>query len=261
MPELKSPDEIELMRAAGRIVARALDEARKAASAGTTLLELDAVARSVIEDAGARPTFLNYKPRFAPTPYPATICASVNDVIVHGIPDGYRLRDGDLVGIDCAAHLDGFCADSAISLVVGDSDPASQRLIDITAEALEAGIAAAVVGGRLSDVSAAVGRVGRAAGFGIPRDFGGHGIGRAMHESPSVPNDGQAGLGMLLEAGLVIAIEPMFMAGGQDGYRVAPDGWALCTSDGSRAAHVEHTVAITDDGPDVLTRLRPPPAA
>jgi methionyl aminopeptidase len=261
MPELKSPEQIELMRAAGRIVARALDEARRAAVAGTTLLELDGIARGVIEDAGAVPTFLDYKPRFAPTPYPATICASVNDVIVHGIPDGYRLREGDLLGIDCACHFEGFCADSAVSVVVGGRDPAGQRLIDITAEALEAGIAAAVVGGRLSDVSAAVGRVGRAAGFGIPRDFGGHGIGRAMHEAPSVPNDGRAGQGMLLEAGLVIAIEPMFMAGGSDGYRVAPDGWALCTDDGSRAAHVEHTVAITDAGPDVLTRLVPPPSA
>lgn len=255
MAELKSPAEIELMRAAGRIVARALDEARRAATPGTTLLELDAVARGVIEDAGAVPTFLDYKPRFAPTPYPATICASVNDVIVHGIPDGYRLREGDLLGVDCAAHLDGFCADSAISLVVAGNDADSQQLIDVTAEALEAGIAAAVPGGRLGDISAAVGRIGRAAGYGIPRDFGGHGIGRAMHEPPSVPNDGEAGRGMVLEPGLVIAIEPMFMAGGRDTYRVAADGWALCTADGSRAAHVEHTVAITADGPDVLTRL------
>lgn len=256
MAELKTPQEIELMRAAGAIVARALDAMRRAAHPGTTLLELDALAREVIEDAGARPTFLDYKPRFAPTPYPATICASVNEVIVHGIPDGYRLRDGDLLGVDLACHLDGFCADSAISFVVGEDAEGSQQLIDKTAEALRAAIAAAVAGARLGDVSAAVGRVGRAAGYGIPRDFGGHGIGRAMHESPSVPNDGEPGRGIVLEPGLCIAIEPMFMAGGQDGYTVAPDGWALCTADGSRAAHLEHTVAVTEDGPDVLTLLR-----
>jgi methionyl aminopeptidase len=253
--ELKSPDEIELMRAAGRITARALDEARKAATAGTTLFELDAVAREVIEEAGAIPTFLDYKPRFAPTPYPATICASVNDVIVHGIPDGYRLEEGDLLGIDCACHLEGFCADAAVSLVVGESNPADQELIDVTAKALAAAISSAVVGARMGDVSAAVGRVGRARGYGIPRGFGGHGIGRAMHEPPSVPNDGHPGHGIRLEAGLVIAIEPMFMAGGKDEFKVGADGWALHTADGSKAAHVEHTVAITDDGPDVLTLL------
>lgn len=256
MAELKSPQEIELMRAAGAIVARALDEMRKVGRPGTTLLELDALARGVIEEAGARPTFLGYKPRFAPTPYPATICASVNDVIVHGIPDGYRLRDGDLLGVDLACHLDGFCADSAISFVVGVDADGSQQLIDKTAEALRAAIAAAVPGACLGDVSAAVGRIGRAAGYGIPRDFGGHGIGRAMHEPPSVPNHGEPARGLVLQPGLCIAIEPMFMAGGNDAYTVAADGWALRTADGSRAAHVEHTVAVTEDGPDVLTLLR-----
>jgi methionyl aminopeptidase len=253
--ELKTPDQIELMRAAGRIVARALDEMRQAAEVGTTLLELDALARSVIVDAGAVPTFLDYKPGFAPTPYPATICASVNDVIVHGIPDGYRLREGDLLGLDLAAHLAGFCADSAISFVVGDGEPESQKLIDTATEALTAGIAAVQAGGHLGDVCAAVGRVGRAAAYGIPRGFGGHGIGRAMHEPPSVPNQGEPGSGLLLEPGLVIAIEPMFMAGGEDGFVVGDDGWALRTVDGSRAAHMEHTVAVTLQGPDVLTLL------
>ena len=254
-PEYKTPEEIDMMRAAGRIVWRALGEMRDAATPGTTLLELDEIAHTIIVEAGAVPTFLDYKPGFASTPYPATICASVNDVIVHGIPDSYRLEEGDLLGLDLAAHLDGFCADSAISFVVGGGEPDSQKLIDSATEALAAGIAAVQAGAHLGDVCAAVGRVGRAAGYGIPRGFGGHGIGRAMHEPPSVPNQGEPGTGIVLEPGLVIAIEPMFMAGGEDAFVVGPDGWALKTRDGSRAAHMEHTVAVTPDGPDVLTRF------
>jgi methionyl aminopeptidase len=251
--DLKTPAEIRLMREAGRLVATTLAEVRRASHVGSQLLELDAVAYDTITRAGARPTFLQYHPGFAPTPYPATICTSVNDVVVHGIPDDYRLRDGDLVSIDCAAHLDGFCADAAISYVVGSPNPQAQKLIDAATAALHAGIGAAQAGGRLGDVSAAIGRVGRRFGYGIPADFGGHGIGRAMHEPPGVPNTGYPGAGMRLRAGIVLALEPMFMAGGHDVYRLDGDGWALRTSDGSLAAHVEHTVAITDSGPVVLT--------
>ncbi|WP_020578087.1 type I methionyl aminopeptidase [Actinopolymorpha alba] len=255
MVELKTANEIMAMREAGRIVAQALDACAKHARIGTSLRELDELAHTIIRDAGARSSFLHYHPRFAPTPFPAVICASVNDVVVHGIPDDYRLQDGDLLSIDCGAQIGGFHGDSAISLIVGTPDPADEQLISITQEALDAGIAAARPGGRLSDISHAVGAIGRRAGYGIPADFGGHGIGRKMHEDPSVPNTGKPGRGFPLKPGLVIAIEPMFMAGGRDKYVVADDGWALRTSDGSRAAHVEHSVAITEGGPLVLTAL------
>jgi methionyl aminopeptidase len=253
MVELKTPGEIQLMAEAGRLVAATLAEVERISQVGVSLLDLDEVAYSTITGAGARPTFLQYHPGFAPTPYPATICTSVNDVIVHGIPNRYRLCEGDLVSIDCAAHLAGYCADAAISYVVGRAAPAAEQLIAAATTALRAAIEAAQPGGRLGDISAAIGRVGRKFGYGIPPDFGGHGIGRAMHESPSVANTGRPGMGLRLEPGLVLALEPMFMAGGQDRYLVDPDGWALRTSDSSLAAHVEHTVAITEEGPAVLT--------
>jgi methionyl aminopeptidase len=253
MVELKTDAALDAMREAGRVVARMLAAARDAAAVGVSLRELDQVARRVLAEAGARSTFLDYHPPFAPTPFPAVVCASVNDVVVHGIPDGYRLRDGDLLGIDAGAELDGWAGDAAISLVVGTPRPADVRLIETAERALQAGIAAAVVGARVGDISAAIGRVGRAAGYGIPAHFGGHGIGRRMHEDPEVPNDGRPGRGFRLRHGVVLAIEPMLMAGGRDNYHVASDGWALHTWDGSRAAHVEHTVAVTDDGPRVLT--------
>jgi methionyl aminopeptidase len=251
--ELKTPRELDAMRRAGRVVAEALAAVRSAAAVGVSLRALDEVARGVLAEHGAGSPFLGYRPRFAPTPFPAVICASVNDVVVHAIPDGYRLRDGDVLSIDCGATLDGWAGDSAITFIVGSVDPADEKLIADTDAALAAGIAAAVPGARLGDVSYAVGRLGRAAGYGIPRDFGGHGVGRSMHEDPHVANDGRPGRGLVLKPGLVIAIEPMFMAGGHDDYRTDPDGWALRTIDGSRAAHAEHTVAVTDDGPRVLT--------
>ncbi len=253
MIELKTPSAIEAMREAGRVVARALVAVREAAAVGASLADLDEVAHGVLRDTGAKSPFLNYLPSFAPTPFPAVTCASVNDVIVHGIPDGYRLRDGDLVSIDFGAELNGWTGDSAISFIVGSADPADVALIETAERALAAGIAAAVPGGRIGDVSAAIGSVIRAGGYGTPAGFGGHGIGRHMHEDPHVPNEGRAGRGLRLRAGLVIAIEPMLMAGGGHHYLVAPDGWALHTVDGSRAAHAEHTVAITEDGPRILT--------
>lgn len=253
MIELKTAAEIAAMREAGRIVAATLHAVRAAAVPGTSLLELDELARSVIADAGAKPSFLHYLPGFAPTPFPGVICTSVNDVIVHGIPDGNRLGDGDLVSIDCGAHIDGWHGDSAISFVVGDARPDDVRLVATAEAALEAGIAAATVGNRIGDIAAAIEAIGRQAGYGIPRDFGGHGIGRAMHEPPGVPNTGQPGRGLPLRPGLVLAIEPMLLGGGVDSYRTDADGWALRTTDGSRAAHAEQTVAITADGPQVLT--------
>lgn len=255
MVELKSRSEIEVMKAAGQVVARTLRAVRAAAAAGVSLLELDALAADTIRSAGATPSFLHYQPGFAPTPFPGVVCTSVNDVIVHGIPDRYRLREGDLLSVDCGAQLDGFHGDAAITFTIGAGSAADERLISTTQEALAAGISAARPGNRLGDIAAAIGGLGRQAGYGIPRHFGGHGIGRAMHETPDVPNDGRAGHGLRLRAGLVIAIEPMFCAGGRDTYLTASDGWALHTVDGSRAAHIEHTVAVTDDGPIVLTAL------
>jgi methionyl aminopeptidase len=253
--ELKSPAEIDAMRAAGRVVATALQQMRKQAAVGVSLLELDEVARAVLAENGATSPFLHYQPSFAHTPFPAVICASVNDAALHGIPGPYRLADGDLLSIDFGATFNGWTGDAAVSLTVGTPRPADLRLIDAAERALSAGIARAVAGGRLGDVSAAIGAVARQAGYGLHTDFGGHGVGHTMHESPSVPNDGKAGRGMKLEPGLVIAIEPWFMAGGHDSYRVDPDGWTLRSGDGSRAAHVEHTVAITADGPRILTAL------
>ncbi|HZG02578.1 MAG TPA: type I methionyl aminopeptidase [Streptomyces sp.] len=253
MVEIKTDGALEAMREAGRVVARALAAVQDAAGVGVSLRELDEVARAVLAEAGARSPFLGYRPSFAPTPFPAVICASVNDAVVHGIPDGYRLRDGDLVSIDCGAELEGWTGDAAVSFIVGTPRPADLALVKATREALDAGIAAATVGNRMGDVSHAVGAVARSAGCGMPRDFGGHGIGRRMHEDPPVPNRGRPGRGFPLRHGLTIAIEPMLMAGGRDDYRTDADGWTLRTVDGSRAAHFEHTVAVTEEGPRILT--------
>jgi len=253
--EIKTRAEIEAIRAAGKVVADILAAARAAAAPGVTLKELDQAARGVLRDAGATSPFLDYKPKFAPVPYPAVICTSVNDSALHGIPDDYELRPGDLLSVDAGATLDGWVGDAAISFTIGDASEADARLISVTETALAAGIAAAVPGGRLGDISAAIGAVARARHYGLHTDFGGHGVGHTMHESPSVPNDGRAGRGLRLQPGLVIAIEPWFMAGGEDSYQVDPDGWTLRSGDGSRAAHVEHTVAITQTGPQILTAL------
>lgn len=255
MVELKTDAELAVMREAGRVVARALAAMHEEAAVGVSLRDLDEVAAGVLADAGAKSSFQHYHPHFAPTPFPAVICASVNDVIVHGIPSDYRLRDGDLVSLDFGACLDGFHGDAATSFVVGPARPADLALIADTRAALDAGIAAAVVGARLGDVGHAIGRIGRGAGYGIPQTFGGHGVGREMHEDPSVPNEGRPGRGLPLRPGLAIALEPMFIAGGRDRFVTDPDGWALRTTDGSRAAHIEHTIAVTEAGPVVLTAL------
>ncbi|MBE8476167.1 type I methionyl aminopeptidase [Streptomyces justiciae] len=253
MVELKTDTSIDAMYEAGQVVGRALTAVRKAADVGVSLLELDEVAHDVLREAGASSPFLGYRPSFAPTPFPAVLCASVNDAIVHGIPTRYRLRDGDLVSADFGAELGGWVGDSAISFTVGTPREADLRLIEAAERALDAGIAAAVVGNRIGDIAHAIGTVCRSAGYGIPDGFGGHGIGRRMHEDPGVPNEGRPGRGMKLRHGMVLAIEPMVIGGGTDGYHADADGWTLRTNDGSRAAHAEHTVAITDAGPRILT--------
>ncbi|MFE1409990.1 type I methionyl aminopeptidase [Streptomyces sp. NPDC058746] len=255
MVELKTDRSIDEMRAAGRVVAHALAAVRGSARVGVSLLELDRVARAVLREAGASSPFLGYRPRFAPVPFPAVVCASVNDAIVHGVPDGYRLRDGDLVSIDCGAKLGGWVGDAAVSFTVGRARAADLRLIATAEAALAAGISAAVPGNRIGDIAHAIGTVCRRAGYGIPDGFGGHGVGRSMHEDPGVPNEGPPGRGMRLRPGMVLAIEPMLIAGGTDDYTCDGDGWTLRTADGSRAAHAEHTVAITADGPRILTAL------
>jgi methionyl aminopeptidase len=257
MIEMKTPAEVDAVQAAGKIVADVLTAVREHAAPGVTPAELDTLAADLIAAAGARPTFLGYHPRSAPSAYPAVICASVNDAVVHGIPGRQPLRDGDLLSVDLAVHLDGWCADAAFSTVVGTADPRDVELIETTERALAAGIAAAVPGARMGDIGHAIGVVGRAGGYGLLANHGGHGVGREMHEAPHVPNEGRAGRGLVLRPGLVIAIEPMFLAGGTDDYRPDPDGWTLRAADGSRAAHTEHTIAVTDDGPRVLTAGRP----
>jgi methionyl aminopeptidase len=251
--EIKTPTEIEAIGAAGQVVARVLATVRAQATVGTTLTELDETARDVLAQAGAGSPFLGYQPSFAQMPFPAVICTSVNDAALHGIPDHYRLAEGDLLSVDCGAVLDGWVADAAISVTIGPPRPADSRLIATTDAALQAGIAAAVPGARIGDISAAIGAVGRAAGYGICTDFGGHGVGRAMHEDPHIPNEGKAGRGPKLVPGLVIAIEPWFLAGGRDRYYIDRDGWTIRSADGSRAAHIEHTIAVTGDGPRILT--------
>jgi methionyl aminopeptidase len=253
MVEMKTPGEVDAIRAAGRVVAGVLAAARASAAPGVKLQDLDDAAREVLAKAGATSPFLNYKPRFAPVPYPAVICTSVNDAALHGIPGKYRLQAGDLLSVDAGATLDGWVADAAISFSVGPPANGDAALIATTQAALEAGITAAVPGGRLGDISAAIARVGDAGHYGISTELGGHGVGRTMHEDPHIPNRGRAGRGMRLTPGLVIAIEPWFMAGGRDDIYLDDDGWTVRTADGSRAAHAEHTVAVTSDGPVILT--------
>jgi methionyl aminopeptidase len=251
--EVKTPGEIDAIGAAGQVVADILAAARSVAGVGVPLSELDAAAREVLAKAGATSPFLNYHPRFAPVPYPAVICTSVNDAALHGIPGAYVLRKGDLLSVDAGATLDGWVGDAAISFSIGAPGDGDAALITAAEAALAAGIAAAKPGGRLGDISAAIGKVGKSAGYGISTDLGGHGVGRTMHEDPHIPNRGKAGRGLKLVPGLVLAIEPWFIAGGDDGIYLDEDGWTIRTADGSRAAHVEHTIAITDDGPVILT--------
>ena len=256
MIELRTPGEVDAMRAAGAVVADMLAAVRAAAAPGVRLSLLDSVARDVLAEAGATSPFLGYAPLATTPPFPGVVCLSVNDVALHGIPTPDVLDDGDLLSVDAGATLDGWVGDAAITFPVGTPRADDLALVETAERALEAGIAAAVVGNRIGDISAAIGAVGRAGRCGINTDQGGHGVGRTMHEAPQVPNEGRPGRGVPLRAGLVIAIEPWFLAGGRDDYTVDADGWTLRSADGSRAAHVEHTVAVTDDGPRILTAPR-----
>ena len=240
------------MRPAGRFVASVLEATRDAAAPGVNLLKLDRLAHDMIRKAGAESCYIDYHPSFGASPFGKVICTSVNDAVLHGLPHDYLLRDGDLLSLDFAASVDGWVADSAISIVVGTARDEDLRLIDTTERALDAGIASATVGGRMGDVSAAIAAIARADGYTINTDFGGHGVGRTMHGEPHIPNDGRAGRGFPLRAGLVVAIEPWFLET-TDRLRTDADGWTLRSADGSRGAHSEHTIAITDDGPIILT--------
>jgi methionyl aminopeptidase len=250
--ELRTPAQIEQMRPAGRFVASVLTALAEKADVGVNLLELDELAHSMIRDAGAESCYIDYHPSFGASPFGKVLCTSVNDAVLHGLPFDYTLVDGDLLSVDFAASVDGWVADSALSVVVGTPREEDLRLIDVTTRALAAGIAQAVPGNKMGDVSHAIGSVAREAGFGVNLQFGGHGVGRTMHGDPHVANDGRPGRGFKLKAGLVIAIEPWFMHTTDEIY-TDPDGWTLRSQDGSRGAHMEHTIAITDDGPLVLT--------
>ncbi|ANF30456.1 type I methionyl aminopeptidase [Leifsonia xyli] len=252
MIELRTPAEIEQMRPAGRFVAEVLAETAAAARVGVNLLELDALAHDLIRRRGAESCYIDYHPSFGASPFGKVICTSVNDAVLHGLPHDYRLQDGDLLTLDFAASVDGWVADSAVSLVVGTPRDEDLRLIDTTRRALAAGIQAAQPGGRIGDISAAIAAVAHAEGYSINTQFGGHGVGRTMHGDPHISNDGRAGRGYPLRPGLVIAIEPWFLETTDEIY-TDRDGWTLRSADGSRGAHSEHTVAITDDGPLVLT--------
>jgi methionyl aminopeptidase len=245
--ELKSPADLDRMRRAGRLAANALRAIGRAVAPGVTTKELDRLAEKLIRDGGGIPTFLGYRG------FAASICASVNDEVVHGIPTVKRvLRSGDIVGIDIGATVGGFVGDTAATFAVGPISDEAQRLLKTTQESLNQGIAAMRVGNRLGDVSNAIQKTAEAHGYSVVRDFVGHGIGREMHEEPSVPNYGSAGTGVRLEPGLVLALEPMVNAGTWR-VQLLKDGWTVVTEDGRLSAHFEHTVALTENGPEVLT--------
>ena len=245
---LKSEREIRCMREAGRIVALALDAVGKVVEPGITTQELDEVARRTIVEHGARPAF---KGLYG---FPANICVSVNCEVVHGIPGSRKLAEGDIVSVDCGAEIDGFNGDSAITIPVGIVSTEIARLIEETRNALYKGIEQAIAGNRVGAISHAVQTYAEKAGFGVVREYVGHGIGRSMHEEPEVPNFGFADRGPLLKAGMVLAIEPMINLGAR-AVKSTDDGWTVVTRDGKPSAHFEHTVAIMPDGPEILTRL------
>jgi methionyl aminopeptidase len=243
---LKTKAEVAKMRRAGRVVAEMLDECEKAARPGTTTADLDQVARDVLARRNAKSNFLNYHG------FPAVICTSPNNVIVHGIPGAYVLQDGDILSIDCGAIIDGYHGDAARTIPIGSVSGEAERLIKTTRESLLAGIEFVRNGARISDIGHAVQTVAEGEGFSVVREYVGHGIGTAMHEEPQVPNYGPPGKGIKLKVGHVLAVEPMVNAGTAR-TKLFDDGWTVLTADGRLSAHFEHTIAVTDDGPEVLT--------
>ncbi len=239
---LKTPDEVEVMAKASRVVAEVLEILKKEVKAGVSTDDLDKLADESIRSRGAIPAFKGYRN------YPKTLCASINDQVVHGIPSARRLKDGDIIGLDLGAIVGGFYGDSAITVPVGSVSPETRRLIEVTERALMLGIDQAVVGNRLSDISHAVQAYVEDAGFSVVTDFVGHGIGRQLHEEPQVPNYGKAGQGPRLQAGMVLAIEPMVNVG-KSAVRILEDRWTAVTQDGTLSAHFEHTIAIQSRGP------------
>lgn len=253
MIELKSAEEIERMRITGQFVAEVLAGLGELADVGVNLLDLEHEARRRIKERGAESCYWDYAPSFGNGPFHNVVCLSVNDAVLHGLPHDYVLRDGDLLSLDMAVSIDGWVADSAYSIIVGTPAEEDLRLIQATEVALAAAIEMARPGNHLGDISAAIGEVAAEYGYPVNLEFGGHGLGRTMHEGPHVPNNGRRGRGMKLVDGLTIAIEP-WLARGTDKIVFDPDGWTIRSADGSRTAHSEHTVAITGDGPLVLTR-------
>ena len=245
---LKTAVEIGKMRRSGEVLREVHDAVRLVVAPGATTMDLEHAASAKVEELRATAAFKGYHG------FPAVLCTSVNNEVVHGIPSPKRvLRDGDIVSIDCGVIVDGFYSDCAVTYAIGEPSAATKKLLDVTQASLERAIQAAQPGGRLGDISFAVQEMCEAAGYGVVREFVGHGIGRSMHEDPQVPNFGPRGKGPRLKAGMVLAIEPMINAGGPE-VKVLPDGWTTVTVDGSYSAHFEHTVAITKDGPLVLTR-------
>src|SRR4026208_1102333 len=244
----KSKREIEKMRAAGRLIGHVLAELRDMVEPGITTIELDRVAEKMIRDAGALPTFKGYNG------FPYSICASVNEQVVHGFPSDYKLKDGDIFSIDCGVTLEGFVGDTATTVPVGEVSEDLLKLIRITAECLDRAIEQSVPGKHWGDIGWAVQELAEANGYSVVRDYVGHGIGRQMHEDPQIPNYGKPGQGPKIKAGYVFAVEPMINLGGLH-TRVLSDGWTVVTMDGQPSAHTEHTIAITEEGPEVLTRV------
>ena len=252
MIELLTPTQVEEMRPAGVFVASVLTRLAEVADVGVDLLELDALAHAMIRERGATSCYIDYHPSFGAMPFGKVLCTSVNDAVLHGLPHRYRLRDGDLVSLDFACSVDGWVCDSAISVVVGTPRPDDLALIDTAQQALDAAIAVARPGNKVGDLSAAIGAVARGHGRSVNLQFGGHGVGRTMHGDPHISNDGRPGRGYKLQPGLVIAIEPWFL-GSTDEIVFDPDGWTIRSADGSRGVHVEHTIAITEGDPIVMT--------